>query len=159
MSIFIFGYGSLINMPQNTELTQPKKICPVIVSGLKRALNISGPESKFRVFGVKNSKTHDCNGILFKVSEQELANLIKREQLYKIKLLEKERIDFAYKKTIAFKPADKIFCFFPQHNYVLPKNLLNSKPISQKYLNICTEGAQRISEDFLRDFLSESVID
>ena len=159
MSTYVFGYGSLINMQQNTELTLPKKSCPVLVTGLKRSLNVSGPHSKFRVFGVKKTNTHACNGILFKVSAQELATLIEREKLYTMKTLDKAQIRFIYKKNIAFKPADHIICFYPQAKYVLPKKVLHDKPISQEYLKICNEGATKISEEFLLDFLDASVID
>jgi cation transport regulator ChaC len=86
MPTYVFGYGSLINMKTNKELAlQNKKIWPVMVSGLKRMLNVSGPLSKHLVFDVKNAKKHSCNGVLFEVSEQELASLVKREKLYEMK--------------------------------------------------------------------------
>lgn len=154
--LYVFGYGSLINMAKNTELIQPKKICPVRVKGLKRSLNISGPASKSRVFGVKDVQTANCNGILFKVNATELANLEKREQLYKMKMLAPERIEFYTAKCFKFKPTDKIVCFYPQAKYVLTKKDLKSKPVSPDYLRICTDGAEAISEAFLEDFLAMS---
>ena len=44
MSTYVFGYGSLINMNNNIELTNHlnKKSCPVIIKGAKRSLNVKG---------------------------------------------------------------------------------------------------------------------
>ncbi len=152
MSIYVFGYGSLINMKKNTQLNHPKKICPVIITGLKRTLNVAGKSS--RLFGVKNVKNKaTCNGILFKVNETELSNLLRREKLYEMKELAQSRVQFVYNKCLTFKPADKIICFFPRPQYVLTKKMLATKPISATYSAICTEGAAKISEAFLTDFL------
>ena len=107
MTIYVFGYGSLINMELNKELTQPKKICPVMVKGLKRTLNVIGPLNKQLVFGVKDVKTSMCNGILFKVNLIVLEKIKQREKLYTMKPLGKERIVFHYKKSINFNKYDE----------------------------------------------------
>ena len=157
MATYVFGYGSLINMQENKELTQPKKSWPVMVNGLKRSLNVHG--KNHLVFGVKDVKTSHCNGILFKVSPQELASLEEREKLYTMKTLDKTRIEFPYKKTLQFKPADTIVCFYPQAKYVLTKKELTTKQPSktQNYLRICETGAAAISADFYNDFLQTTV--
>jgi len=157
MSTYLFGYGSLINMEQNTELNHiHKKICPVTVKGLKRSLNVGG--KNYRVFGVKDVKTALCNGLLFKVTDKELYNLIEREKLYVLKLLEKERIVFNYGNCLTFKPNDKIVCFYPMQKYVLTKRNLDTKPINNNYLQICIEGLSKISNYFLDDFIKTTVI-
>ena len=157
MSIYVFGYGSLINMEKNTELNHlHKKICPVTVKGLKRSLNVNGEH--YRVFGVKDVKTALCNGLLFKVTDKELEKLIEREKLYKLKLLEKNRIVFNYGKCLTFKPNDKIVCFYPMQKYVLTKHKLDTKPINETYLQICIEGSSKISNLFLDDFITPSHI-
>ena len=153
MTIYVFGYGSLINMELNKELTQPKKITPVMVKGLKRSLNVIGPLNKQLVFGVKDVKTANCNGILIKVNLIELEKIQKREKLYTMKPLGKERIVFHYKKSINFNTYDEVFCFYPQPKYVVPKTKLASKPLVPKYIDICIEGAQKISNDFYDDFI------
>ena len=157
MATYVFGYGSLINMQENKELTLPKKSWPVMVNGLKRSLNVHG--KNHLVFGVKDVKTSHCNGILFKVSPQELASLEEREKLYTMKTLDKTRIEFPYKKTLQFKPADTIVCFYPQAKYVLTKKELTTKQPSktQNYLRICETGAAAISADFYNDFLQTTV--
>ncbi len=153
MTIYVFGYGSLLNMKLNKELTHPKKICPVMVKGLKRSLNVIGPLNKQLVFGVKDVKTASCNGILFKVSLIELENLRQREKLYTMKLLEQERIVFQYNKSIKFHTYDELICFYPQPKYVVPKKKLASKPLLPHYINICVEGAKEINNEFYNDFI------
>ena len=152
MAIYIFGYGSLINMQENKELNRAKKICPVFVQGLKRSLNVQG--KNHRVFGVKDVKTSMCNGILFKVNAAELARLQEREMLYTMKTLAPERLEFYTKKCFKFQPGDQIICFYPQAKYVLPKSALASKPASPAYSRICQDGAAAISDAFLQDFLT-----
>jgi hypothetical protein len=157
MTIYVFGYGSLINMQENKELTLPKKTWPVMVNGLKRSLNVHG--KNHLVFGVKDVKSSHCNGILFKVNPEELARLQEREKLYTIKTLDKTRVEFPYKKIIQFKPADTIVCFYPQAKYVLTKKELVAKqPLKmQAYMRICQRGAAAISADFYNDFLTTTV--
>jgi hypothetical protein len=154
MPTYVFGFGSLINMKANKELDLTnKKICPVMVSGLKRMLNVSGPLSKHRVFGVKNAKKQSCNGVLFAVSDQELASLVKREKLYEMKRLRPAQIHFPYTKDpFQLMADDQIICFYPQTQNRLPKNRLQTKPISNAYLTICLEGAVQFGPEFLRDF-------
>ena len=158
MSIYVFGYGSLINMNNNIELTNflNKKIYPVIVKGLKRSLNVAGRNHK--VFGVKDVKTSLCNGILFKVNNKDLKYLIERESLYTIKNIDKNRINFSYDKHINFNINDKIYCFYPEPKYILNKKNINNLPISKKYLNICKQGSSFIGNNFLQDFISMSII-
>jgi len=152
MATYVFGYGALLNLKTIKEIERPetKKICPVMVKGLKRSLNVNG---KQLVLGVKDVKTAVCNGILFKVNENELAKLEQREKLYTMKTLAKARIVFAYKKCIQFSPADQIICFYPQAKYVLKKSELLGKTAAPTYLSQCKTGAAAISANFFNDFL------
>ena len=151
MTIYVFGYGSLINMQENKELTQPKKNWPVMINGLKRSLNVQG--KNHLVFGVKDVKTSHCNGILFKVNAEELARLQEREKLYKMKTIDIKRVEFPYKKTLHFKPEDQIVCFYPQAKYVLTKKELIGKQPSS-YLRKCQTGAEEMGPIFYKDFLA-----
>ena len=147
MTIYVFAYGSL--MHENI------KNWPVVVNGLKRSLNVNG--KNHLVFGVKDVKTSICNGILFKVNKNELTKLEEREKLYKMKTLDKKRVEFPYNKKIYFNPADQIICFYPQVKYVLTKKELVKNPDfyikSQNYLKICQTGAAAISIEFYNDFM------
>lgn len=149
MSIYVFGYGALLNLKTIKEIESTKKICPVMVNGLKRALNVKG--KKQLVFGVKNVKTSNCNGILFKVNETELARLQQREKLYTMKTLAKEQINFAYGKCLSLKPADQIICFYPKASLTKKELLDEERPISA-YLRNCKAGARAIGDTFFQDF-------
>ena len=162
MSVYVFGYGALINLAKTQEIKIAcrKKMYPVIVNGLKRSLHVlGGSVTQYKVFGVKDVKTANCNGILFKVTQKELAALIAREQLYTPKTLDPARISFAYKhallpKVLHFKPTDEIVCFYPQPKYVLPKKALAAYPIKPGYLQNCLDGAAKFNMYFFEDFLS-----
>jgi hypothetical protein len=155
MTIYVFGYGALLNLKTVKEFSQPKKSWPVLINGLKRSLNVMG--QRHLVFGVKEVKTAWCNGLLIKVNENELARLQEREKLYTMKTIDKKRVDFSYKKTLQFKPADQIVCFYPQAKYVLTKKELVTKiPLhiqSQHYVDNCKTGAAAVSTEFYEDFL------
>ena len=102
MTIYVFGYGSLINMKKSHhQIENPivRKICPVMVKDLKRYFNVIG-NGNYRVLGVKDVPNSVCNGIIYRVSEAELERLIEREKHYTPKLLDRQRIMFSYNKTI-----------------------------------------------------------
>jgi len=157
MSIYVFGYGSLINMRENKELSvkNKQKICPVMVSGLKRSFNVSSTGGKYKVLGVKNNSDtkKQCNGILIEITDsEELAKLIKREKNYTPRQLALERISFPYIKHLSLTKADQIICFYPQAKYTLKKKEASELKIKPKYLQICLAGARDFGEDFLHDF-------
>jgi hypothetical protein len=147
MTIYVFGYGSLID--------NKKKLYPVKVAGLKRAINVNCGNGTYKVLGVKKNQRHWCNGVLFKVNETDLAKLIKREQKYTPELLDPAQLTFAYTKTHpTFKPDDQIIYFLPQPAQRLSQKEAASREIRPDYLNQCLRGAAAISEDFLKDFLA-----
>jgi len=81
--------------------------------------------------------------------------LQKREKLYRLKTLDKSRLDFPYKKPLQFNQADQIVCFYPQAKYVLTDEELITKPTvtSRDYVDMCKRGAAEVSIDFYEDFL------
>ena len=145
MTIYIFGYGALLNTVK--EIEEPRKHWPVVVKGLKRSLNVRG--RRHRVFGVKAVPSAFCNGLLIKINAAELAQLQEREKLYTMTSLAKERVFFPYDQRIQFQPADQIIYFYPQTKYVVP---FSSKPSA--YVRKCKAGAAAISDIFLQDFLN-----
>jgi ChaC-like protein len=159
MSVYIFGYGSLINKEElKNEFNIKKKIIPVIVSGFTRSFDVSSSSSsgssggKYKVLGIKNKKGAWCNGIVFKVNEEELDKLIERESNYTIKTIEQNRISFDYGKQLTFKKDDQVLCFYPKPLYRLNKKQSTYRPIRPNYETICLEGARAFGSDFLRDF-------
>jgi hypothetical protein len=153
MSIYVFGYGSLINKNELIkEFSKKKKVIPAIVSGLKRAFNVSSKGGAYKVLGVKDSKQAWCNGVLIKVNEAELLALIKRESHYVAKIIKKDRFSFPYGKKIEWKREDRIVCFYPEPLFKLNKMQSKRIPVRPNYLNICLEGAAELGEDFLQGF-------
>jgi hypothetical protein len=151
MTVYLFCYGELMNLKTVKEINQPKQSWPVMINGLKRSLNVTGKNNI--VFGIKEEKGELCNGLLIKVSQDELSRLKKREKLYTLKLLDKERVEFPYKKILQFNPTDQIVYFYPKVNYVLNKNELAPSLQTQRYLHLCQTGAAEIGRDFYNDFL------
>ena len=153
MSVYVFGYGSLINKDElSEELHKKKRVTPVIVSGLKRSFNVSSSGGKYKVLGVKDTNKTWCNGVLFKVNVKELEKLIERENKYIVKAIEQNRISFDYGKKVDFKKEDQVLCFYPKPLYILNKKKSTSRHIRPHYETICLEGAAELGEDFLQDF-------
>jgi hypothetical protein len=151
MSIYIFGYGSLINMSHNKQLVNPSErvIYPVIVNHMERLWNVCGKSQTY--LGVLDKNNFKTNGILFKVSEEELLKLIEREIYYDTKLVSSDRISF-YKDDILFNTNDKIICFYSKNNN--NNNNIICKPINLSYLYLCLEGCLKISKSFTKDFIN-----
>ena len=152
MSLYIFGYGSLINMTNNTEIDNPSERCiyPVIVEHMERSWNVCGKSQRY--LGVKNRKHYKTNGILFKISEEELKKIIKRETYYEPKQIPNHRIQ-AYDKSIRITSNDVIICFYPIITYHI------CKPIKLSYLYMCLKGCLKISKSFTKDFIEMTTMD
>jgi hypothetical protein len=156
MNTFIFGYGSLINMPTNTELLNPnsRNFYPVIVKNIKRDLNVCGLNKTY--FGVEDSKYSEekTNGILFKVSDEELKKLEIREEYYFLGEINLDRIIFYDIKTQFYdynsRENTKVLCFYSK-----PEHIDNSckQEISKKYIYKCLRGCLNIGIDFTIDFI------
>ncbi len=146
MTTYIFGYGSLINMKYNKELKSPlsRRTYPVIVENMQRQLNVYG--AKHLVLGVRDKPHAKTNGILFKVTAEELQKLIRRESLYEPRPLAFARLTFYnfIKNEIQFEENDRILCFYP----LLPilKKIYTPKndKAMQKYIKICLDGCMAI---------------
>jgi hypothetical protein len=156
MTVYLFCYGELMNLKTVKEINQPKKSWPVMINGLKRSLNVTG--KNHIVFGIKEEKGERCNGLLIKVSQDELSRLKNRERLYTLKTLDKERVEFPYKKTIQFNQADAIVYFHPKADYVLNKNDIAPSLQTQHYLRLCQKSAAEIGRDFYNDFMQTTTV-
>jgi hypothetical protein len=150
MSLYIFGYGSLINMTYNKELNNPleRTIYPVKSRNMERSWNVCGKTKTY--MGVRNKKNFVINGILFKISEEELTKLINRETYYEPKIISFDRISF-YKDPLIFNCDDKIICFYSKPNN---NNICSPKDLS--YLYMCLEGCLKISKAFTKDFIENT---
>ena len=118
-----------------------------MISGLKRSWHVQGTRQKQTYLGVEDMIQSKCNGVLIKVSEQELEQLIKREEYYTMKLLSHDRVIFKYTNFIIDK-TDLIYCFYS--NSVDKPSL--EYPISNKYFKICIDGCYKYGDVFFKDF-------
>jgi hypothetical protein len=154
MAIYIFGYGSLINMAWNaTEIKNAKErtFWPVLVTDLQRSFNAKG--TKYTALNVTNVKGSTCNGIIFKVNAKELQLLKIREAQYTLKPIHKTRLDFVYGAQSPLLPADKVFCFYALAAKVNKAMCL----LNKNYVKICLDGCAKISATFLADFVLMTV--
>ena len=150
MSKYVFGYGSLINMNENSELenNMHREINPVKVMGLQRKWNIHGDDQTF--LGIIENEESWCNGILFRVSDQDLKYLDLREKYYEKRNITKEQITF-YDKSIKFDQNDKIIYYHT--NPIYSGSPSEAFPIKNEYKTICLTGCQNISHLFMSDFI------
>ena len=137
MSIWVFGYGSLINY--NAQIKYP-----VIVNGLKRSWHVRGYSQKQTYLGVEDNKDYHCNGVLIKVTPTELEDLVKREEYYIKKIITKDRIN------IDMSDNDIIYCFYSTNfNFYKPTS---EYPIYKKYIRECIRGCMKYGPEFFKYF-------
>ena len=146
--IYIFGYGSLINIKTIAELdkTQKRTTCPVNISNLQRSWCVHGKSQTY--LGIKDTCKFSCNGLLLSVSPTELYDLCNREEFYTLKEIDKSRIKFVYGKTINLDN-DKIYSFYS----ITTNEPDETHPILNKYLYKCLIVCMQISKHFYNVFL------
>jgi len=161
---FIFGYGSLIE-DESRQRTTPsaRDAWPAKVCGIRRGWWARGAESGLTTtfLGAIADPAAECNGVIYKVSAEELAATDRRESAGyqrcridsdKIKMLDGrteplEGVVWAYINLI---PPDKL-----GDNLATPQF-----PIVQSYVDICIHGCLEVegryptAKGFTRDFIA-----
>jgi len=165
MTIYIFGYGSLIN--RNIKFNKqfdiyPRKIIPVIINNLQRHWIKpikSEPDLEldldFAVLGVydvisssiSNNNLYKTNGLLIEVNHNELTKLDLRERFYIRKEINKNRIN------INLNPEDIIYTYYSDETKVEKTYFNQYSEQNLDYLFICLDGCIKISKKFLLTFL------
>ncbi|WP_109098537.1 gamma-glutamylcyclotransferase family protein [Aquimarina sp. AU58] len=148
---YIFGYGSLIESESRLRTTpNAKDVYPVIVSGLKRGwfARTGGNSLSTTFLGcIKDSKSI-VNGVIYKVSEEEIKNIDSREKGYSRELLDKDKIKFLFDIK---DPNIKIWTYLNEFDNFkeLKNNFPNKKfPIVQSYVDMCINGCLEIEAKF-----------
>lgn len=134
----IVGYGSLMSHKLLKETCKDKRFQPVIVKGYKRVFNIAEYKSKDPdVLNLEKSKESSFNGVVFKINEEELLKMKKREDWYNL-----EESDY-----YAFDTNNKIGkCYlFIDHLILIDKHHKNP---NKKYFILCREAAYHLSKKF-----------
>ena len=135
MTMWVFGYGSLINYDAQIKY-------PVIISGLKRSWHVRGESQKQTYLGVQDNKDFQCNGVVIKVTLLELEEIIKREEYYINIPISRDRINRNFSNT------DIIYCFY-SNNFNKPTI---EYPICKKYIKECIQGCKQYGSDFVKEF-------
>jgi len=132
------GYGSLISHKSLRETIKDRRFKPVLVKGYKRIFDLVTMRNKNSdVLNLKKSKKHFFNGVLFKVSDEELKKLACREPEYNLE------------KTTAYdwKTKKKIGTCVIVIDYFVGIDKKEKLP-SKNYFKMCREAAYEISEEF-----------
>jgi len=138
---FIFGYGSLLES-RSRVMTSPSALyaSPVNVAGIQRGWFARGVSDSLSptYLGAVSDPNFNCNGVILKVSQQELEVFDNRESGYK-----RERID---QKNITMLDGSKSapegdiwFYAVSEKHFASPEF-----PIVQSYVDVCLNGCLEI---------------
>ena len=138
---FIFGYGSFLES-RSRVMTSPSALYafPVNVVGIQRGWfgRVVSPSLSPTYLGAVSDPNFNCNGVIFKVSQQELEAFDNHESGYK-----RERID---QKNITMLDGSKSapegdiwFYAVTEKHFASPEF-----PIVQSYVDICLNGCLEI---------------
>lgn len=142
---FIFGYGSLISTEARTVTGQSEGVLPVRVRGLKRFWN-GYPEICYSVLGVTPDAHSSCNGIIFRVPDNDLPQFDKREMLYRKILLKPGSIEYLGEQSPA---GGEVWVYLP-HRLFIPSESL---PLLQSYIDVALSGCLEFSREFAVEFI------
>ncbi|PTX59457.1 putative ATPase [Kordia periserrulae] len=171
-SIKLFGYGSLINKASASKTINTKSVNEYTLAsglGFKRLLNYNMPDEVRKrslynnpigelyngLFNVEytGSVNDLLNGVMIDVTVDEFENLRKREIGYDLLPIVCIPHD---KETDEYVLAYTLSCSDRKWG---ERNLLNKKLLPHKtYVDLCKEGAKKISKEFYEEFLRTSYL-
>lgn len=165
MNNFIFGYGSLLEK-ESRKRTNPlvEEVYPLKIQGFLRGwfgrTGVKGLTTTF-LGCVKSPEESFVNGIIYKISEEELKELDDREKGYKRIIVPYESIEDYYS---IIKPIDNVFIYSNDFkDNKIPNNTLPTKnfPIVQSYVDMCIQGCIEIESDYdnpsIKNFTKEFI--
>lgn len=163
-SLFIFGYGSLIE-DESRERTTPtaRDAWPVRVEGIRRGWWARGSTSGLTTtyLGALDDPKAICNGVIYAVTEEELAATDRRESAgYRRCRIPTKNITLLDGRSEG--PAGEVWAYvndIPESE--LKDNLPSPQfPMVQSYVDICVHGALEIegryptAKGFVEDFIA-----
>lgn len=177
MNNYVFGYGSLIEKESRTfTIPNVDEVIPAQVRGITR-----GWWARTKVMGVSTTylgclnsdsdylKKHDAknfvNGIIFKVSDDDLKMLDDREKNYKRVKLQHVDIVLYNEQSLKDLPVWVYLNEFKDEESFLHALPSKDFPIVQSYVDICINGCLEIEEfcpaakqsNFLIHFISSTI--
>lgn len=138
--LYFFGYGSLLSHKSLEDTIKNKKFKQVIVKGYKRVFNLSlSKRYNEDALNLVKSKGSKCNGVIFKISEDELIRLNSRELEYNI-----ESVTVYDAKT-----GKKIGTALTSIDFLIKIDKKKKFP-GKGYFNMCRNAAYKIGKSFGR---------
>jgi gamma-glutamylcyclotransferase (GGCT)/AIG2-like uncharacterized protein YtfP len=142
---FIFGYGSLIES-QSRTMTSPSALSasPVNVVGIQRGWfgQLGGVSLSPTYLGAVADVNFKCNGVIFKVSREELHAFDIHETGYRRERLDQKNITMLDGTKSA--PEGDIWFYSPPEK----RSASPEFPIVQSYVDLCLNGCLEIEEQY-----------
>jgi len=142
---FIFGYGSLVES-QSRARTSPTALYafPVNVAGIQRGWfdQTPGVSLSTTYLGAVPDSNSNCNGVIFKVSQQQLDAFDERESGYKRDRIDPKNITML-DGTESAPEGDIWFYANTKKRYASPEY-----PIVQSYVDICLNGCLQLESTY-----------
>ena len=152
MTIYIFGYGSIINLKyiRQIDIKRKRNVFPImLVNHLRHWIYTS---SKNIYLGLYESPSTKVNGILVEVDEVELNLLDRRERYYIRKEINKDDIIQSY-DPIKINSSDIIYAYYSDPSKSI-KWVFDFESVQMKnYLYNVLSGCIKINRKFFEDFL------
>ena len=167
---FIFGYGSLLNL--KTHCVKPNniyyvKLIPNESFSVRRSFNArsywknhsdkTNINNTYTALGLEHvdySKAQIVNGIIFEVDDEQLKNLIIREQNYEMVKLKASMFEFVHNHfgENLLNQNTLIITFIPLKSQYPTCDC----PLDNKYIEICLDGFLLFDKKFAYDFIDET---
>lgn len=151
MTIYIFGYGSIINLKyvKQIDIKRKRNIFPIMLRNHLRHWMYTPSKKTYLGLYMGQSKV---NGILVEVTESELHLLDQREKYYIRKEINKNDIIEKY-GSVEINPSDIIYTYYSDPSKSI-KSVFDFKSEQMKtYLFNVLSGCVKISPKFFEDFL------
>jgi len=160
MSIYVFGYGSLISAESASRTLRRKislsDLIPVYLLSYKRGWTLKDKVSSARLareidavfLNIEKAPGKMLNGVLIKVNEGELENLRIREKNYDT--LEVTSL-IKFTNEVSIDPASKVFTFVGKDAYKI-YHADEDSFIMSRYVDIVLTACERLGESFRREY-------
>ena len=142
---FIFGYGSLVES-KSRAMTSPSALCasPANVVGIQRGWfgQVGGVSLSPTYLGAVADASSNCNGVIFKVSQQQLEAFDKHETGYQRERIDQSNITMLDGSKSA--PEGDIWFYANTEK----RDASPEFPIVQSYVDICLNGCLEIEATY-----------